>query len=305
MINELKKAIEQKGYKIEVFSVDKLKLMQQDIIRQRNESDYNTRFKQRMYASSRIKKAPDYAKSVIVLAIPTYHAYIRYNFIRDGEKRTIFGLSGTPFGEAVHCVTDEVKKSGHTIETAAGLPQKRVAVQSGLAFYGKNNIVNVDGMGSFMLLETFYTSIQCDKDNWREAVAHPLCEGCTICAETCPTDSIREGRFMIDADLCMRSINSSERDFPEWLPEYAHHTLYGCLQCQGKCPINEGRQDICDVNFNEEETELILSLKIIKKPSEDFKERLAKLGYPLNKVRKRNLINLFTLMDKGHVPRLG
>ena len=47
-------------------------------------------------------------------------------------------------------------KKDHSVDRAI-LPMKLLAVRSGLAKYGKNNICYINGIGSFTRLEAFYT----------------------------------------------------------------------------------------------------------------------------------------------------
>ena len=302
MITQLKTLAQQKGYKLEVVSADKFELMRQDIKKLSKEAPYNETLKNRIYNSAAIKKIPKDVLSIIILAAPCDFAYINFIFNRNGKQHKFFGLAGNCLNEAVDFIKNSVTQAGYDISIAQKLPLKRLAVQSGLAVYGKNNITSVEGMGSFLLYEAFYTNIPCEEDNWRDVVVSPLCEGCNICLENCATGAIAEDRFIIDRDICMRKINNKPEDFPDWLPITAHHTLYGCIKCQGRCPINAGL-DTLDVVFTEEETELIYSGAPWIKGTDEFKSKVAYFG-TMNKIKKRNLQNLLKLMDEGYEPSL-
>jgi len=302
MIEQLKTLAQQKGYKLEVVSADKFELMRQDIKKLSKEAPYNETLKNRIYNSAAIKKIPKDVLSIIILAAPCDFAYINFIFNRKGKQHKFFGLAGNNLSEAVDFIKDTVTSAGYDISIAQKLPLKRLAVQSGLAVYGKNNITSVEGMGSFLLYEAFYTNIPCEEDNWRDVVVSPLCEGCTICAENCATGAIAKDRFIIDRDICMRKINNKPEDFPDWLPQTAHHTLYGCIKCQGRCPIN-AELDTLDVVFTEEETELLFSGTPWKKGTDEFRSKVAYFG-TMNKIKKRNLQNLLKLMDEGYEPSL-
>lgn len=302
MIAQLKALAEQKGYKIEVVAADRIELMRRDIKKLSKEAPYNETLKNRIYNSASIKKVPKDVLSIVILAAPCHAAYINFIFNRNGKQHKFFGLAGNSLGEAIDYIKDSVAQGGYDISIAQKMPLKRLAVQSGLAVYGKNNITSVEGMGSFVLYEAFYTNITCEEDNWRDVVVSPLCEGCTVCLESCATGAIAKDRFIIDRDICMRKINNKPEDFPDWLPMTAHHTLYGCIKCQGRCPINADLKTI-DVVFNEEETEMLYSGASLKNISDEFKKKLAMFG-TMNKIKKRNLRNLFELMDKGYEPSL-
>ena len=302
MIPQLKALAVQNGYKLEVVAANKIELMRQDIKKLSKEAPYNETLKNRIYNSAAIKKIPKDVISIIILAAPCDFAYINFIFNRKGKQHKFFGLAGNRLNEAVDFVKNTVTLAGYNISVAQKLPLKRLAVQSGLAVYGKNNITSVEGMGSFLLYEAFYTNIPCDADNWRDVAVSPLCDGCNICLESCATGAIAKDRFIIDRDICMRKINNKPEDFPDWLPITAHHTLYGCIKCQGSCPIN-AELDTLDVVFTEEESEIIFSGASWKNASEELKDKLAFFG-TMNKIKKRNLRNLLELMDKGYVPGL-
>lgn len=52
--------------------------------------------------------------------------------------------------------------------TPAVLPKKLLAVYSGLAACGRNDVIYVRGMGSLHRLSAFYSDLPCDVDQWHE-----------------------------------------------------------------------------------------------------------------------------------------
>jgi len=143
------------------------------------------------------------------------------------------------------------------------LPQKRLAVRSGLAEYGRNNICYVEGMGSLITLFAFISDMPCDKEyTWREVKNMDICEKCNMCLNNCPTGAILADRFLIDNEKCLTSFNEFGTDpFPDTVPKSAHHRVVGCSRCQQMCPGNKERfENITEsVKFSEEETTLLLS----------------------------------------------
>ena len=153
------------------------------------------------------------------------------------------------------------------------LPQKRLAVRSGLAEYGRNNICFVDGMGSLITLFVFISDMPCDKEyTWREVKNMDICNTCNLCRKNCPTGAILADRFLIDNERCLSAINEfGTEPFPDTVPKSAHHRIVNCSRCQDICPKNKGRfDDIAEtVYFSEEETALLLSgIKYEKLPKE-------------------------------------
>ena len=178
---------------------------------------------------------------------------------------------------------------------------KRLAVQSGLAEYGKNNITYVDGMGSYLAYMAFSSDIACVNDVWREVVVSQTCDGCDICMERCPTGAISKDNFMINNEKCLSAMNEDKRDFPEWVPHIAHHTPYDCLKCQVNCPMN-ANPEIIKVSFNQEETERLLGGAPYKDVSKELKKKINLLELDKWASIPRNLRILFGAMDGGHIP---
>jgi len=145
--------------------------------------------------------------------------------------------------------------------SAESLPQKRLAVCSGLAAYGRNNITYIEGMGSYFLLEAFYTNQPCD-DPWRDVVGMEGCATCNECIQACPTQTILADRFLIDNERCLTSMNQSAEPkfFPEWVDSYSHNCVHDCLICQSVCPKNAPYQENIAplVSFTETETRMLL-----------------------------------------------
>jgi epoxyqueuosine reductase len=142
-------------------------------------------------------------------------------------------------------------------------PQKLLAVRSGLARYGRNNITYVPGFGSFHRLNTVCTDLPCADGEWSAPSMMPICEGCTRCASACPTGAMPEDRVLLRGELCITYWNEKPGDvpFPEWLDRDWHECLVGCLHCQLACPENEAILDCQEAgpSFTEDETEALLS----------------------------------------------
>ena len=141
-------------------------------------------------------------------------------------------------------------------------PHKLLAVRSGLARYGRNNITYIPGFGSFFRLTTVCTDVPCDDGEWLSPSMMPRCEGCARCAAACPTAAIPEERVLLRAELCITNWNEKPGDvpFPGWLCGDWHNCLVGCLQCQLACPENEAVLDYKQTgpSFTEDETEVLL-----------------------------------------------
>ena len=164
---------------------------------------------------------------------------------------------------------------------APKLPHKLIAVRSGLGVYGRNNICYVEGMGSFLNLNPFFTDVPCMEDTWQEIRQMELCRTCQACLLNCPTGAIQPTRFLINNERCLTYFNEagSEWDFPGWIDPSSHHTLYGCLRCQTNCPVDKPYLDtpVESVEFTEEETASLQEGKTFELFSEDLKQKVKDL----------------------------
>jgi len=138
--------------------------------------------------------------------------------------------------------------------------KKALAVHSGLALYGRNNLAYVPGMGSFHRLTAFLTDMPAPAGEWQEFRALDLCGTCRACIKGCPTGAIGDQRFLIRAERCLTYHNEGRAPFPDWIDPDWHNSLVGCMHCQLKCPENRALLDWIEPGerFTQEETRLLL-----------------------------------------------
>ena len=192
MINELKTMAEQQGDKLEFVSISNLLSLQADLEELKNTTELNDRQKWALGFST-FKGIPKYTQSAIIAAVT--------NKPLDKFKADIIG---------------EVKNGGYRIKAITCLPLKRIAVQSGLGEYGRNNIVYVNGMGCNLSLAAFMTDIPIEKSTWRDKpVMAEMCVDCDICVTNCSGGAIDKERFLLDSQKCKK-----------------------CSTCQRVCPMN-------------------------------------------------------------------
>jgi len=212
---------------------------------------------------------------IIIIAIPQKITYITFKI--KGKK--IDTLIPPTYiyrenQEKIYRILLKIFKGTKQINLAY-LPKKLLAVRSGLAKYGKNNISYVDGMGSFQRLESFYINYPFDIDNWKEKRMMNECNSCSFCINACPNNCIRNQEFVIKAEQCLTYLNENISDFPDWLDIKSHNALVGCMKCQIVCPVNRNYIKNVEkgITFSEKESEIIMqglkeyqsSLEVIEK----------------------------------------
>lgn len=117
---------------------------------------------------------------------------------------------------------------------AGAVMEKAWAQRAGLGWIGKNGCLIHERLGSWLLLGALITDAALEPDE-----QHPdRCGDCALCIPACPTDAIREPRY-VDASRCIayHTIEHRER-IPEEIARRAGGRLFGCDACQDACPWN-------------------------------------------------------------------
>jgi epoxyqueuosine reductase len=242
------------------------------------------------------------ARSVIITAMP--QPKVRVTFTKAGEKIDAF-IPPTYIHDTdkvvFRTISEQLSSNGYKAIDAV-LPGKRIAVHSGLAVYGKNNIVYIEGLGSYFRLRAYFSDMDCISDCWNELKMMALCENCSACLQRCPTKAISEDRFVIDANRCLTFLNEGEADFPDWVDPAWHNCLIGCMHCQDICPANRDHKlwIVDGGDFTEEETTMILKGVSAEKLPPETAEKMEKL-YMLGaeKILQRNLDVLIRSHEDG------
>jgi len=153
------------------------------------------------------------------------------------------------------------------------LPQKLMAVHSGLGFYGRNNLCFHEEFGSYIRLITLISDLPCDEADWYPARRMETCDKCRACVNVCPTKAIESDHRIINTAICLTTMNEVPGDFPQWVDQNAHNALIGCIRCQDCCPANAHNKNkiVKGVTFTEEETQELLT----HKEDEPFSDSLA------------------------------
>jgi len=289
-------ALKPHGYEARTVSIAHLPEVQESVGRlvRHGTIDKKLHAKWHFYLKSN-EDMPD-AKTIIILAMP--QPLTRLNFEWRGR---IFSADIPPtyftradISRAEKALTSVLDTTGHRL-LKAHLALKTLAVRSGMAEYGRNNITYVPRMGSLYQLVAFYTDFPCEEDNWRESRIMQACNDCSLCRENCPTGSIVDDRFLIRAENCLGFLNEKEPDSPYWAklqPDWPN-ALIGCMACQSVCPANKPYlHNITDgQSFSEEETGHILHKTPWEELPPETRQKLEELhwAYPL---MSENLISL-------------
>jgi epoxyqueuosine reductase len=238
-------------------------------------------------------------RSILIIAIP-HPFYATVEFIKQGKKYNFLSLVMSDFEQTEKDLQDFLATQNYHILPAPNIPLKRMAVKSGLAVYGRNNITYVEGLGSLYSFASYFSDAPCDDPTWVELRMAERCTHCWACFNNCPTGAIRKDRFIIDNERCLSNLNESPGEFPAWLPKSVHHCLYDCLKCQIICPMDKAylSNTIGPIQFSEDETERLISGGPLDAFSPELKQKSKLLGLePWLDNIPRNLKVLFELSD--------
>jgi len=143
----------------------------------------------------------------------------------------------------------------------SNLPCKALAVLSGLAKYGKNNLCYVEEFGSYIWLGAYLSDCPAEKYIQPKEFIMKECESCNLCEKNCPSGAISSQRFPIHHNKCITYFNESENLLPNWINPLWHNALIGCMRCQIVCPKNKNliTKSPDSILFSEEETDQILN----------------------------------------------
>jgi epoxyqueuosine reductase len=119
------------------------------------------------------------------------------------------------------------------VDTGAVM-EKAWAQEAGLGWIGKNGCLIHERFGSWLLLGALITDAALAPD-----APHPdRCGDCALCIPACPTEAIREPRY-VDSGRCIAYHTIEHREaIPDDIAQRAGRRLFGCDACQDACPWN-------------------------------------------------------------------
>jgi epoxyqueuosine reductase len=272
----------QAGWREKIVSIEHLSDLQKEIEEHRLKrrlddvlfAEYLARF------DFGIRSAFPNMKSVIIVTAPQFQTRVTFKW--NGKTHACI-IPPTYYLATDDQIQESLEKilipEGYCLKKIR-LPQKILAVNSGLAKYGKNNLSHVPGMGSFHRPVVFATDMACSKDSWGEPTQMKTCENCTACMDACPAGVIGSHRFLVHAERCITFHNERRPEFPEWLDPAWHNCWVGCMLCQIVCPVNHkflNRMDDGEA-FSEKETEYLLKNTPPNNAPKSLTQKIKKLG---------------------------
>ncbi len=255
--------LEERGYRGAVLPSDHAAQLKREIEGRLNRKEIDPAFYQKRLSHFRfdVSKSLPGARSIIIAAAPQPQRKVTFH--SSGQTHSVI-IPPTYYADTDNQIEEMLKdilgSNGYQLFPAA-LPEKLLAVCSGMAKYGKNNIAYVEGLGSFVSPRAFLSDMPTGTSEWVEPQVMKDCDNCKACLKTCPTGAIVPDRFLVHAERCITFFNEEPEEFPEWIDPAWHNSLVGCMRCQLVCPVNKPFVSWVEEgeDFDEAETQLILN----------------------------------------------
>ena len=235
MIESIKQGAAALGVRLAVVPICALEDLKADVAALARDNELDE-LQRRIVEKRYVLNAPDgRAKSVVVTI--WRRQLVKAIFHHKGkEVSCLVDDNYIDFADKHRALEELFAGAGFSLDYVNWLPQKLLAVRSGLCEYGRNNLAYSGIWGSFVAIGTYVSDIWAEDYVWREAKVMAHCAVCAKCTANCPAKAILPDRFLIDAQACLADINPrDDRDIPDWVPKSAHHALFGCYRCQEVC----------------------------------------------------------------------
>jgi len=178
-------------------------------------------------------------RSIVMAACYSYGSEA-YRPSEPGRPRGRLGpytrLEAPTYRHLQHVLTSFLTERDYQVVPAHELPNKALAVRTGIVSYGKNCIVHADGLGSYLTLSGVLTDAELAcRDRAIESTDCP--EDCRECVEACPTGALATP-FRLARQKCICSYLWGD-PLPREHREAVGDRLFRCEACQQACPRNQ------------------------------------------------------------------
>lgn len=199
-------------------------------------------------------------KSAIVVALshevaditPSRDRGVVARYARGNDYHHVMRSKLRSLGDALRAATGLSFETRACVDSAP-LLERDLAVRAGLGFIGKNTMLIIPGVGSYVMLGVLLVAhdlleaspnittaaiesrdlapVEAERETGR-------CGTCRACLDACPTNAFL-APFDLDAKRCISYLTIEARTaIPESLRAVVGNRIFGCDACQSSCPYN-------------------------------------------------------------------
>jgi len=163
-------------------------------------------------------------------------------------------------------------------------------VLAGVGFFGKNQLIINQDLGSYMFLGIVFIDIKIEHEFKLDMTDD--CGTCRRCIDACPTQALDDGSY--DVNKCMSHFNQAKKILTA--DEIASNvSLFGCDICQMVCPKNIKKGVIVHPEFELSGKEMVSIVDLFTQSEKAFKTTYNDMSY-LWKGKTILMRNALTLM---------
>ncbi|TNF08963.1 MAG: hypothetical protein EP317_01965 [Bacillota bacterium] len=170
--------------------------------------------------------------------------------------------------------------------------ERLAAVLSGLGYFGKNQLIINQTLGTYMFLGIVFLDLELDHELILDV--HDDCGTCRKCITACPTNALTDTLFHLDK--CMSQYNQTKKILSDEEID-KNYLLFGCDICQMVCPKNINIKPVIHEEFALSGKEMVSILDLFQDSEKVFKQKYQDMSY-LWKGKTILMRNALTLLLK-------
>ena len=207
---------------------------------------------------------------------------LAYPFRRINHTRTHLVPSFYTFGMDYHTVLknrikqvmDELDLAYHMGVDNHPHDERLAAVLAGVGFFGKNQLIINQDLGSYMFLGIVFIDIKLEHEFKLDITDD--CGTCRRCIDACPTQALDEGSY--DMNKCMSHFNQAKKALTT--DEISSNvSLFGCDICQMVCPKNIKKGVLLHPEFELSGKEMVSIVDLFTLSEKEFKSKYNDMSY--------------------------
>lgn len=179
---------------------------------------------------------------------------VSYKKVDMSDKSKVY-LSSCSIGEDYHIVLKnklEVIKEylenkgyiGKIFVDNNPLDERLLAYNAGLGFFGKNNLLINEKLGSYFYIGVLLTNVSISSNK----IIDSKCINCGLCKKVCPLGAINDNNIL-DSTKCISYLNQ-KKNITEEESKYFDNCIYGCDKCISICPYNKNIEVLNNEGIN-------------------------------------------------------